>query len=265
MTDTKARFLAYAEHDRNWSPATITRYRAVLNNAPDCEMWTVDDADKWWESRRYLAPASRENELAVLRSYFRWMTRWDIRPDDPTRRLDAPKLASKAPDHVGRAELLRLLEAADTEEAPDLRRALCLGAYGGLRVSEAASLDWSDVYPEERRIKVHGKGAKERLIGYSPLLLDELLPNVGGNVVRGGGKGYAAAVLQRRVNRFMARNGVPKTYHDLRKRYATLSIAKTGNVHAVAKAMGWASIETANTYAAMSDETLDQIAAAVVG
>lgn len=264
MTDSIDRYLAYAERDRNWSSLTVKRYAAVLRPLAGLDAWTVDDVDAWWESRRHLSPASRENELAVLRSFYRYCTRWDIRPDDPTRRLDAPVVARTVPEHVGRAELNRLLTACDEDGAPEIRRAICLGAYGGLRVSEAASLDWSHIYTEERRIKISGKGAKERLIGYSPLLLDELLPNVGGNVVRGGGKPYVGAVLQRKANRFMQRHGVDKTFHDLRKRYVTLAIAKTGNVHAVAKAAGWASIETANTYAAMSDETLDAIASAVV-
>lgn len=265
MTDKRVeQFLTYADLDRNWSPATVSRYRHVLTSLDEPAVWTVDDADRWWESRRHMAPASRENELAVLRSFYKWLTRFDHRPDDPTRRLIAPNVAKTVPDHVGRAELVKLLAACDDENAADLRRAICLGAYGGMRVSEAAALDWADINTEERRIRIHGKGAKQRLIGYSPLLLDELLPDVGGNVVRGGGRGYVGAVLQRRVNRFMARHGVPKTFHDLRKRYVTLAIARTGNVHAVANAAGWESIETARTYAAMSDETLDQIANAVV-
>ena len=35
-------------------------------------------------------------------------------------------------------------ELLDHTEGP-IRRAICLGAYAGLRVAEAASLDWTDV------------------------------------------------------------------------------------------------------------------------
>jgi integrase/recombinase XerD len=225
---------------------------------------TREEVEEWWATRLHLAPASRENELAVLRSFYRWCTRFDHRPDDPTRRLDPPRKPQTVPQPIGRADLAKLLAATVEEDAPDLRRAICLGAYGGLRVTEAAQLDWSHLDQEARRIRVTGKGAKQRLVGYSPVLLDELLPETGGNVVTAGGKPYSGAVLQRKVNRFMAREGVPLTFHALRKRWVTLGLAKTGNAHAVAKAAGWASIETANTYAAMSDQTLDQIAAAVV-
>lgn len=262
--DVVAAFLRYAERDRNRSPHTLARYRAVLATLDDPNGATVEDVQAWWESRYHLAPATRENDLACLRSFYKWATRHDHRPDDPTRRLDPPKVPHTVPQHIGRTDLARLLQAATDDDAPDLRRALCLGAYGGLRVSEAAGLDWSDVNTEDRRILLRGKGSKERVIGYSPVLMDELLPDTGGNVVTAGGPAHSPAALQRRVNRFMTRHGVDLTYHALRKRWATLAIAKTGNVHAVAKAAGWASIETANTYAAVSDETLDAIAAAVV-
>lgn len=258
------RFLDWALTDRGRSPRTVARYRIVLRQLPDPTCADLDDISAWWDARRHLAPATRENELACLRSFYRWATRWDIRPDDPTRRLEAPKVASTVPRHVGRADLHALLTACDAEGAADLRRAFCLGAYAGLRVSEAAALRWGDISREDRRIVVAGKGAKERRVGLSPVLLDELLPEVAGNVVRAGGDAYSADALQRRANRFMKRHGIDLTFHALRKRWATLAIAKTGNVHAVAKAAGWASIETANTYAAMSDETLDAIAAAVV-
>ena len=83
-------------------------------------------------------------------------------------------------------------------------------------------------------------------------------------VVTAGGTPISAATLQRRVNRLIDRCGIEHTFHDLRKRAATLSIARTGDVYAVAKAFGWSSIETASTYAAVSDESLDAIANAVI-
>ena len=141
---------------------------------------------------------------------------------------------------------------------------MVLGAYAGLRVSEVAALNWSDIDQEHKRIYVRGKGMKERVCGLSVVVLDELLPEAVGNVVTAGQRPYTGPVLQRKVNRFMARHGVEKTFHDLRKRYVTQAIAKTGNIHAVAQAVGWASIETANAYAALSDDALDQIAAAAV-
>lgn len=256
-------FLAWAEHDRNRSPNTLARYRAVLGQIPDPLNATVGDVEAWWATRFGLSAATRANELACLRSFYRWAAKFDHRADDPTRRLDAPRVDNHVPRALGESDLTRLLGPL-TETAPDLRRAVALGAYAGMRVSEAAALDWHEVDQEARRVYVRGKGRKERVLALSPVLLDKLLPDTGGNVVTAGGTPYSAATLQRKVNRLMERNGIEHTFHDLRKRGAMLAIAKTGNVHAVAAAFGWASIETANHYAVVMDDTLDAIAAAMI-
>ena len=135
-------FLQWAERDRLRSPATIKRYQTVLAQIPDPLNATVEDIEAWWTGRYDKSAATRQNELACLRTFYKWATRFDHRVDDPTRRLDAPKVDNAFPRPIGRSDLKRALDACDDRGVPELRRAIALGAYGGLRVSEAASLDW---------------------------------------------------------------------------------------------------------------------------
>lgn len=256
-------FLAWAENDRNRSPHTLRRYAAVLASLPDPIGADLADVQAWWDARLHLSAATRSNDLACLRSFYRWATRHDLRADDPTRRLDAPRVPNKVPRPLGETELARLLVTL-AESDPESRRAVALGAYAGLRVAEAAGLDWADIDQEARRIWVRGKGQKERVIGLSPVLLDKLLPETGGNVVTAGARPLSADALAKRVNRAMQASDIAHTFHDLRKRGATLALAKTGDVYAVSKAFGWASVETASAYAVVGDEALDRIAAAMV-
>lgn len=263
MTDAVEAFLHWAEHDRRRSPATVRRYRVVLAQIPDPIAATTEQIEAWWATRYDKEPATRQNELACLRTFYRWATRFDLRADDPTRRLDAPKVDNAYPRPIGRSDLDRALKACDDRETPDLRRAIVLGAFGGLRVSEAAALDWRDVDLDHRRLYVRGKGRKERLAGISGRLLDEILPALPrGNVVTAGGRVYTADALQRRVNRLLASLDIDATFHKLRARFVTQGVAETGDIYAVAAAVGWASIETARHYAALSDDSLDRIAAA---
>jgi site-specific recombinase XerD len=259
VPDLPEAFLAYAEHDRNRSPHTLARYRSVLAQIPDVTHATQPEIQAWWESRYHLSPATRSNELACLRSFYRWLTKFDHRPDDPTRRLDAPKVPNIVPRAIGRTDLERLLGPL-TAEALDLRRAVALGAYGGLRVSEAAGLGWADVDVESRRMFVRGKGQKERAVGLSPVLLDHIVPQVTGNVITGGGRPISGATLQRKVNRLMERHKIAHSFHDLRKRGATMALAKGGNPAAVRQMFGWSSMETVSHYAVVGDEELDRIA-----
>lgn len=267
MTDLIQEFIDWETRDRRRSPHTLARYRAVLSNVfpehGEPATITAGGVEAWWATRYELSPATQANELACLRSFFKWATRFDHRQDDPTRRLDAPKVPNNVPRMIGRTDLERLL-GEYTADSLDLRRAFALGAYGGLRVSECAELNWRDVDIEQRRIYVRGKGMKERPVPLSAFLLDYLLPNTGGNVLTGSMGGYTGATLQRRVNRLMARVGINHTFHDLRKRGASVALSKGANPAAVRTMFGWSSMETVSHYAVVGDAELDRIAEMLV-
>lgn len=242
-------------------PNTVSSRARVLRSVGNAGTATREDVEAWWLTRSHLTPGTRSNDLANLRSFYKWAIRWEHRADDPTLRLDAPKVDAGLPRPVSRADLHRLL---DTLPA-DLRRAVALGAYAGLRVSETARLDWADLDAEARRARIIGsKGSKSRLVAVSPVLIDALLPDTGGNVVTGTKQAYSAAALQRRVNRAIHAAGVNATYHQLRHRYGTLAYQATGDLIAVGRQMGHSSPVTTAIYAAASDAVADRIAAAVV-
>lgn len=252
-------YLRYLSENRRYSPNTIATYRRTFASFPGIEGADREAVEAWWNGRTDKAVATRRNELSAVRSFYAWCRRWDHRADDPTHRIDPPKSGRKLPHPIGREDLHRLLSATTGE----MRRAICLGAYAGLRVSEVAALDWRDVDTESRRIVVRGgKGDKDRAVGLSPLLLDSLLPMTGGNVVRAGGRPYSANALQQRVNAAIRAAGVGATFHGLRSRFATVAVASTGNLLSVSRALGHASPATTAIYAATADSDLDLIAEA---
>ena len=261
LTDTAA--LAWIDYCRaERIPAnTIARRESVMRSVGNPTSATREDIEAWWASRRDLAPSTRSNDLAVLRSFYKWAKKWEHRDDDPTYRLDAPKVDKGLPRPIGRAETLKLLK----ELPDDLARAVALGAYAGLRVSEAAALDWCNVDVDARRIHVLGsKGNKSRSVAVDPVLIDRLLPDVGGNVVTAGGKPYSAGTLQRQATRAIKALGVDATFHQLRHRYGTMAYRETRDLIAVGKQMGHSSPVTTAVYADSSDDVAVAIAAAVV-
>ena len=253
-------FIEWARIDRVRSPHTLIRYEAVLRQIPDPIAAGREDFEAWWATRLHLSPATRANELGCWRAFYRWAVRFDLRADDPSRRVDPPKIPNAVPRMIGREDFHNLL-GEWTADAPDLRRAYALGGFGGLRVSEAADLEWANIDIEARRIFLRGKGNKERPVPINGLLLDHLLPERTGNVVTAGGRPYTGASLQRKINRHMARHGVDHTYHDLRKRGASILLAKGVSVAVVRVMFGWSSMETVARYAVVGDDQLDQAAA----
>lgn len=261
MDHLSQQWLDYLEAEHH--PAnTIARRRSVLRSIGNAGTATREDVEAWWATRRDLSPATRANDLACLRSFYKWCHRWEHRSpsDDPTLRIEPPKVDKGLPRPIGRADLRRLLDTAPE----DLRRAIALGAYAGLRVSEVARLHWHDIDLETRRARIiASKGGKSRIVALGVVLIDHLLPDTGGNVVTGTTQAYSPAQLQRRVNRAMLRAGVGGTFHQLRHRYGTIAYQETRDLLAVGRQMGHASPVTTAVYAAPSDDVADQIAEAV--
>jgi integrase len=240
---------------------TIARRIATLRSLGNAGTATREDVEIWWASRTGLAPSSRAGDLAGIRSLYKWCRRWEHRSDDPTTRIDSPHVPTGLPHPMAKHDLQTAL---DTFE-PELRRAVVLGAYAGLRIAEAAALDWSDIDVEGRKLWVlHGKGDKARVVAISPVLIDQLLPDTGGNVVAAGRQANTSATLQRRVNRAFRRAGIHGTSHALRHRYGTMAYQATGDLLAVGRMMGHASPVTTAIYADPSNDISVKIAAAVV-
>ena len=130
--------------------ATTTSRGRVLRCVGNAGTASREDIEAWWRSRTHLSPASRHADLANLRSFYKWCKRWELRDDNPTLRIDSPHVEPGLPRPITNADLHTALDAL----LPDYRRAICLGAYAGLRVSEAAALDWSNVDLEARQIRV---------------------------------------------------------------------------------------------------------------
>lgn len=259
MDTLSAAWISYLEAEHT-PPNTIAARARVLRSLGTAGTATREEVETWWAGRRDLASATRSNDLANLRTFYRWCQRWEHRPDDPTLRLDAPKVDKGLPRPISRVDLHKLLH--DLPE--DLRRAVALGAYAGLRVSEVARLHWHDVDLEARRARIlNSKGGKSRIVAVGAVLIDHLLPDTGANVVTGTTEGHTPVNLQRRVNRAIKAAGIDGTFHQLRHRYGTLAYQATRDLVAVGRQMGHSSPVTTAIYAAASDDVADDIAEAV--
>ncbi len=123
--------------------------------------------------RRYLsvllgdgiANASVRRKVSTIRSFYKWMRQEGKLENDPFFGVTGPKAAERLPDILTSEDIDRMTAAADGREPADLRdRALLELLYAaGLRVSEAASLDVSELDVRDRSVRVQGKGKKERI------------------------------------------------------------------------------------------------------
>lgn len=111
-------------------------------------------------------PRSSARLLSSIRRFYQHLVREGRLPEDPSLRIDAPKLGRSLPKSLTELEVEALLEAPDTNTLLGLRDRTMLELLyaSGLRVSELVSLKLSQVNLQQGVVRLIGKGGKERLV-----------------------------------------------------------------------------------------------------
>lgn len=111
-------------------------------------------------------PRSTARLLSCLRQFYQQLLRQGAIEDDPSARVEAPKLGRPLPKTLTEAEVEALLSAPDTGEPRGHRdRTMLEVLYAtGLRVSELVGLTPQQASLVQGVVRVTGKGGKERLV-----------------------------------------------------------------------------------------------------
>ena len=105
--------------------------------------------------------------LSTLRQFFRFLLSENVRADDPSATVDAPKRGRRLPKVLLETEITGLLDAARALDGDQGLRAMALLEVlyaAGLRVSELLSLPVSAAAARGGVLIVRGKGNKERMV-----------------------------------------------------------------------------------------------------
>lgn len=113
-----------------------------------------------------VASRSVARGLSAIRSFYKYLLRENRIVEDPTLRIDNPKLGRKLPDTLSESEVDALLAAPNTASAVGYRdRTMLELLYAtGLRVTELVTLEVNDLNLRQGVLRVMGKGGKERLV-----------------------------------------------------------------------------------------------------
>jgi integrase/recombinase XerD len=169
-------FLEMMAAERAAAANTLTAYGRDLADAQtrlaaagrDLASATAEDVESYFSGlgARGLSAATAARRRAAIRQFYRFVLIEGWRPDDPSRRLHAPRQGRPLPKVLTREEMERLIGAA---AATDGAAALRLGAMveliyaAGLRVSELTALTLGALARDPAYLIVRGKGGKERL------------------------------------------------------------------------------------------------------
>jgi site-specific recombinase XerD len=234
--------------------------------------------------RRYLAflatKGSRSSTMArkasSLRRYFGWLLATGAIDHDPTTGLTAPKGERRLPRVLRQDEITVLLDepAARAGDDPAVRArddAVLEILYGsGLRVSELCGLTFDAIDLDGGRLRVLGKGSKERLVPLSQPAVDALrrwIDEGRSDFVEPGSPGDAVFLNRRGrrlgprdVRRIVDRRAPAPTHpHALRHTFATHLLDGGADLRAVQELLGHADLATTQLYTHVSKERLRRV------
>lgn len=106
-------------------------------------------------------------KISSIKSLFKYLTKQAcILKNDPTVNLELPSLKKSLPKYLTLEESQELLENAANNKFNSLRDYCMITLFlnCGMRLSELVGINISDINFKERKIKLLGKGNKERMI-----------------------------------------------------------------------------------------------------
>ncbi|MFV0479134.1 MAG: site-specific tyrosine recombinase/integron integrase [Anaerorhabdus sp.] len=119
--------------------------------------------------KRY-STASFARSMSALRSFFKYLHRYEGIKNNPTPYLKASKVKKKLPEFLTYDQIMKVLRSFDLSNPVELRnRCIIEVLYAcGLRLSEVTELKVSRIDFEQQTLIILGKGNKERMVPFYP-------------------------------------------------------------------------------------------------
>lgn len=279
------RYLRYLKLERNHSDNTIEAYRHDLLmlfdflNEQHLEPTEVklNDLQQFAVSihEKGVVAKSQARILCGVRSFYRFLLLDGYIDADPSELLESPKLPFHIPEYLTLEEVDQLEASFDMSKPESQRnRAIVEVLFScGLRVSELVNLKLSNLYIEEKFIRVIGKGNKERLVPISDKALHELqlwfTDRCHLNIKKGEedyvflnrrGSHLTRVMILIMIKRQAEEAGIKKTIspHTLRHSFATALLKGGADLRVIQALLGHEDIATTEIYTHIDSTMLRQ-------
>ncbi len=234
--------------------------------------------------RNYLAYLYSKNyskrtiarHISCLRSFYKYLMQEHIISKNPMKLISNPKLDHTLPKFLYFQELESLLSIPDQSTPFGLRDAVILELLysTGVRVSELVCIQIKDIDFYDKKIKVFGKGSKERYVLYGTqlqVLLQKYLSGSRNELLKGKqhdflfpnhlGNPLTTAGIRTILNKVI-QQGALKFHispHVLRHTFATHMLDEGADLKSVQELLGHENLSTTQIYTHVSNEHLRQV------
>ena len=289
-TKTLKEFLNYIQFERGYSAHTVTAYqhdlKKFLNFIYQYDSILLKDFGKIDRQtiRHFLGKEYEEGNsaktvarrLASIKSLFNYLVQAEVICDNPAIHIKTPKVEKKIPTFVQENKIEDLMKMPDAVTLIGKRdRAILELFYAtGIRLNELAGLNIGSVNPQEKLLRVLGKGNKERIVPFgkpAKNALESYLKKRGKSwaspqqtplFTGRGEKRIAVRTIQQRVNIYLkavlgGRTGASP--HTLRHTFGTHLLENDADIRSIQELLGHSSISSTQIYTKVNPKKLKEI------
>lgn len=163
---TFARYMLVSHHNEKYEG---TAFDEIPFSDADDDLFLNADYEDIFNFISYSAsvlenqPAARARKLSCLRSFYKYHSKVAMTiNDNPTDRIEPQRKNKKLPKYLNLDESRQLLESVDGKNSERDFAIITLFLNCGMRVSELAGINLSDVAKDLSAVTVTGKGSKQR-------------------------------------------------------------------------------------------------------
>jgi len=271
--------------EKGLSQNTLNAYRQDLSNFSNwLKPVNLENADRItlldylaYRLKQGYSSRSTARSLSSLRAFYAYLLTKSLISDNPTAKIQSPKLGHSLPKILSEEDVEKLINAPNTKEPLGLRdRAMLELLYAcGLRISELINLDVLNLNIRQGVVKVLGKGSKERLVPMGEPALDwisdyltygreQLLTDTKKSSIlflSNRGTGMTRQTFWYRIKLYANKAGVDQSLspHTLRHAFATHLINHGADLRTVQLLLGHTSLSTTQIYTEVARHRMKEL------
>ena len=288
MLNELKRFLVYLQFERKLSKNTTDSYWLDLkfylefitldlkiNHYRNIKLNHINAYTKMISKYAYNSSVNRK--LSSLKSFHKYLYINNLSTVDPSNIAQSLRTNKKLPTTLSVEEINLLLNSIDIEKSNGIRdKSIISLLYScGLRVTELINLNLTNLYFDDKIIRVFGKGSKERIIPIGPKALNDLLdyiknirPKLSRKTESKGilylsnrGKQLSRKTIWNLINTISINSDINKNIspHTFRHSFATHLLEGGADLRIVQELLGHTNISTTQIYTHIDKTYLKEI------
>lgn len=279
-------FLNYLQIEKNYSKYTILNYerdindffvflkKEMINSFEEVDYKLLRSYLNLMFNKKYSSKTVSRN-LSSLRTFFKYLLKMGIIKTNPMVLISNPKEEKKLPTYLNYKQLESILDMPDKNTVIGLRDACILELLysTGVRVGELVNIQIKDIDFSQNRIKILGKGNKERYVLFGKKcydLINDYLDNSRLKLIKEvtdylflnqRGTRISVRTVEMIVDDVVRKSSIKFNVspHTLRHTFATHMLDNGADLNSVSELLGHSSLNTTAIYTHVSNERLRQV------